>query len=368
MPHSFTHRTRGQKVCFGTGQARSTLMAEVGRLGATRVVLIATGSAGESATVLTAGLPVVARVDGVTQHVPVEDVASVRRTVANCGADLLVSIGGGSAVGLAKAVAVVCGIPIIAVPTTYSGSEATSIWGMTVSGVKEVNLDDRALPGTVIYDSDLTVTLPAGSAAMSGLNAVAHCIDTMWANSASPISQALAMAGLQALTSGIPLLAAGEPSPRGRELSFYGGYLAATAYAGVGKALHHEIVHVLGGTFRLPHARTHAIVLPYVVAVNAPAAPQVAHRISRALGAGPVPVGGDPAAVVVGKLLAMREQLPGPWSLAELGLDMDDLDALVPTIQAEVPAANPRPVTAGLLASILRAAHSGADPRELLTL
>lgn len=367
MPLSFEHRSRHQKVCFGTGQARNHLTAEVGRIGATRILLIATGSASESATVLTAGLPVVARINGVTQHVPAKDVESARRAADDCDADLLVSVGGGSAVGLAKAVAVSGGIPIIAVPTTYSGSEATSIWGMTVAGFKEVNLDDRALPATVIYDSDLTATLPAELAALSGLNAVAHCIDTMWANSASPISQALAMEGLQALAGGVPLLAAGESTARGRELSLYGGYLAATAYAGVGKALHHEIVHVLGGTFRLPHARLHAIILPYVVAANASAAPQAAHRISRALDAEPVPVAENPAGVAVGTLLAMREQIPGPWSLTELGVAREDLDPLIPAIQAEVPVANPRPVTADRLGAILRAAYAGTDPHELLT-
>lgn len=364
MPLSFTHRSRPQKVCFGAGGARDHLAAEVARLGATRILLIATGSAHESATALTAGLPLVARTDGVIQHVPAEEVEATRLTAARCGADLLVSIGGGSAVGLAKAVAVADGLPVIAVPTTYSGSEATSVWGMTVAGFKEVRLSDRALPTTVIYDPDLLATLPTELAGLSALNAVAHCVDTMWANSVSPISQALAMEGLQALARGVPLLASGES--RGSELGLYGGYLAATAYAGVGKALHHEIVHVLGGMCGLPHARTHALILPYVAAVNTPADPGAARRIARALGAGPDQVDRNPAAATVEHLLALREPLSGPWSLAELGVSGEHLDVLVPAIQAEVPAANPRPVTPELLQLILQAARSGADPRGLL--
>jgi maleylacetate reductase len=158
------------------------------------------------------------------------------------------------------------------VPTTYAGSEATNVWGLTEASRKTTGTDDRVLPVTVIYDAELTLSLPQGLSIASGLNALAHCIDSMWAPRTDPINQALAAEGIHALNDGLPAVSNDPNDLTGRELALYGAYLSAVAFASAGSGMHHKICHVLGGRWNLPHAQTHAVVLPYVLAFNAPAA------------------------------------------------------------------------------------------------
>lgn len=179
MNLTFEHTTLGGWVLFGAGRAAGHLAAEVERLGAGRVMVIAGGSALEAARSVTAGLAVAGCYTDVAMHVPVQTAEAARCAATEANADLLVCVGGGSATGLAKAVALNTGIPIIAVPTTYSGSEATNVWGLTESDRKTTSVDDRVLPRTVVYDSGLAVGLPIGLSVASGLNALAHCIDAL---------------------------------------------------------------------------------------------------------------------------------------------------------------------------------------------
>lgn len=374
MNTSFSHESSRQRVHVGIGTARDHLRAEVAGFHAERILLIATHSASAAATELSGGLPIAARIDGATQHVPLEDAIGARETAAGADADLIVCIGGGSAVGLAKAVVVVSGVPVIAIPTTYAGSEATNIWSVTSDGVKDVRPDDRVLPAVVIYDADLVASLPVQLSVLSALNAVAHCVDTMWATGVSPISQLFAVEGATALARGIRGLAAnttGEATvvpaaASARQACQYGGYLASVAYASVGKALHHEIVHVLGGAVRLPHARAHALILPYVVALNAPRAPEVAKRLADALGVAGTGTVSDPVIALIDGLLDLRDGIEGPWTLAELELDRADIDTIARRICDVVPEGNPRPVSLELVKRLLEAAHAGRDPRELI--
>ena len=195
------------------------------------------------------------------------------------GVDVVVAVGGGSAIGLAKAIALHRPVRIVAVPTTYAGSEATNVWGLTGPAGKRTGSADRVLPATVVYDPDLVASLPPELAAASGLNAVAHCVDSLWAPARRPDQRRPGRGG-PARAQRRPALR--QPPPAASSL--YGCYLAAVAFASAGSGLHHKICHVLGGRFDLPHAATHAIVLPYVVAFNAPAAPDAAARIAAALG------------------------------------------------------------------------------------
>jgi maleylacetate reductase len=181
---------------------------------------------------------------------------------------------------LAKAVALTTGIPIIAVPTTYAGSEATNIWGMTEGRTRSTGVDDRTLPATVIYDANLSKTLPVGLSVASGLNALAHCVDSLWAPRSDPINQALALEGARALNLALRGIVVDPSAIDSREQALYGCYLAAVAFSSAGSGLHHKICHVLGGTFELPHAPTHAAVLPHVLAFNAPAVPELARRLA----------------------------------------------------------------------------------------
>jgi alcohol dehydrogenase class IV len=249
-------------------------------------------------------------------------------------------------------VALTTGLPIVAVPTTYAGSEATDVWGLTEGGRKTTGVDRRVLPRAVVYDASLTLTLPVPTSVASGLNALAHCVDSMWAPRADPVDQALALEGMRALRSGLPRVVEEPMEPDGREQTLYGAYLAAVAFASAGSGLHHKICHVLGGMFGLPHAETHAVVLPYVLALNAPAVPDLDQRMADALV-------GDTA---LDGLRTLRDETAAPRSLRDLGLAEDDVPKAVPPILEAAPPSNPVPVTADVVASLLHAAWEGKEP------
>jgi maleylacetate reductase len=211
---SFTHETLGQRVLFGRGRAREHLHAEVDRLGAARVMLIASDR-DPAVDDVAAGLPVAVRWREVRQHVPVENAERARAAAA--GADVLVAVGGGSAIGLAKAVALTGRLPILAVPTTYAGSEGTNVWGLTRDGVKTTGVDPAVLPVSVIYDAALSASMPVDLSVASGLNALAHCVDSLWAPHADPIDTALALEGARALAAGLPAVVDDPASEAGRD-------------------------------------------------------------------------------------------------------------------------------------------------------
>ncbi|WP_347110895.1 maleylacetate reductase [Paenarthrobacter sp. S56] len=354
----FDHLTLGQRVLFGTGRAAENLATEVQRLGARKVMVIASGSEAAMADAVCAGIEPALRWDEVVMHVPVEVAERARSAAAQHRIDLLVSVGGGSTTGLAKAVALTTGIPIVAVPTTYAGSEATNVWGLTESARKTTGVDDRVLPVTVIYDASLTLSLPTDLSVASGLNGMAHCIDSLWAPRADPINAALAAEGIRALSRGLPLVKAEPENFGGREQALYGAYLSAVAFASAGSGMHHKICHVLGGTFNLPHAQTHATVLPYVLAFNAPAAPEAETRAAAAFGAGNALDG----------LNGLRDTLDAPRALADYGFRKEDIPEVVRIALPAIPASNPRKVTAGNLSTVLAAATTGDDPKTLTDL
>lgn len=356
MTLTFEHVTLGQRVRFGTGKAAENLSAEVARLGAQRVMVIAGGSETQIAAKVSAGVDVAVHYGDVAPHVPIEKAEKARAAAIEHGVDLLVCVGGGSTTGLAKAIAMTTQLPIIAVPTTYAGSEATNVWGLTEASRKATGVDDKVLPVTVIYDAELTLSLPAHLSVASGLNALAHCIDSMWAPRADPINQALSSEGIRALAAGLPLIKDNPGDLDGRERALYGAYLSAVAFASAGSGMHHKICHVLGGAYNLPHAQTHAIVLPYVLAFNGPFAPAAEQRIAAALGA-------DDA---VSGLNALRSSLGAPTALKDHGLMEADIPEAVELILPAIPASNPRLVTAENLGELLRAAYAGTTPPAMI--
>jgi maleylacetate reductase len=356
MSLTFDHVTLGQRVLFGTGNAAANLAAETARLGAQRVMVIASDFATPMAQTVAGDIGVALWYHDVVMHVPLETAEKARAAAAEHGIDLLVCVGGGSTTGLAKAVAMTSRLPIIAVPTTYAGSEATNVWGLTEASRKTTGVDDAVLPVTVIYDAALTLSLPVEMSVASGLNGMAHCIDSMWAPRADPINAALGAEGIRALSQGLPLIAADPAGTDGREQALYGAYLSAVAFASAGSGLHHKICHVLGGTFNLPHAQTHATVLPYVLAFNAPFAPEAEARIAAAFSTPDALTG----------LQELRKRLDAPKALADYGFTADGIPEAVTVILPAVPESNPRPVTAENLTSLLEAALTGEDPRTLL--
>jgi maleylacetate reductase len=360
----FVHDTLPQRVCFGSGEAAANLSNEIGNLGASRVMVIAAKPEADLADGITAGIPVALRHDDVVMHVPVEVADRARAAAASNGIDALVSVGGGSTTGLAKAVAMTTGLPIIAVPTTYAGSEATPVWGLTEGAKKTTGIDHRVLPKVIVYDAGLTVSLPVEMSVASGLNALAHCVDSLWAPNADPVNAAFAAEGIRSLAAGLPKVVADPADLDGREHALYAAYLSAVAFASAGSGLHHKICHVLGGKYNLPHAQTHATVLPYVLAFNGPAAPDAEQRIAASFGGAEQlsRAGGAGPAGALDGLVALKRALNAPRALADYGFTEDSVAEAAEAILPSVPPSNPRPVTAADLRALLRAAWSGADP------
>jgi maleylacetate reductase len=345
---------RSVHVVFGAGTL--TQVAPEARALGGRVLLVAGRHEDEAAGRVGAGLggDVVGRLRDVTQHVPVDLAAAAVDRARELGAEVLVAIGGGSATGLAKAVALETGLPVLAVPTTYAGSEMTPVWGLTDGNGKTTGRDLRVLPRTVVYDPELTVRLPADTTASSGMNALAHALEALYAPDVTPRLADLAQGALRALATGLPGAVADGSDLDARTEAMYGAWLAGWVLGSTTMGLHHKLAHVLGGTYRLPHAGVHSALLPQVAAYNAPAAPQAFAGAARALGL-------DEPADVAGALFDLAERLGAPTSLAALGLRADAVDDVAAAVEAAgVP--NPRAVDVAGLRRLLEAARQGHRP------
>ncbi len=341
-----------QRVHVVPGGAAEALGDEMAVLGATRLMVVASPSSREVARRITAGLPVAHWHDEVVQHVPVPVAERARAAAADHGVDALVSVGGGSATGLAKAVALTAGLPIVAVPTTYAGSEVTDVWGLTENGRKTTGTDPRVRPRAVVYDAELTLSMPVRLSVVSGLNALAHGVDGLWAPRADDATATLAREGIELLANGLVQVVDDPAGLPGRSAVLRGAYLCARSFALAGSGLHHKICHVLGGRHDLPHAETHAVVLPHVVALNVPGAPGAERLVADAMG----------SASAVAGLDALWDRLDAPRSLRDLGFEREAIPGAVEEIVPLVPESNPVTVTAGELTRLLQAAWEGARP------
>lgn len=340
------------RVVFGAGSV-ARLPAEVERLGARRALVLSTPGRSENVAEVAKSLgPKLAGIYAkAVMHVPVEVAQDARRVAADLGADCCIAVGGGSTTGLGKAIALTSGLPIIAVPTTYSGSEMTTILGMTEGGQKKTARDPKVLPRTVIYDPDLTLCLPTGLSAASGINAIAHCVEALYAPDGNPINSLQAEEGIRALAFALPRVMKSPRDVDARSDALYGAWLAGVSFATTGMGLHHKLCHVLGGTFGLPHAETHSIVLPHAARYNRDLAPEAMARIARALGAKDAPQGLYDLEVALG--LDLR--------LAGIGMPRDGLERAA-RIATESPYPNPRPVEYAGVLSLLRDAFEGRRP------
>jgi maleylacetate reductase len=354
---SFVYDALPGRVVFGVGASRERLVEEVDRLGAQRLLLIVTEEERPLAERLTGELGdrVVEVFTGVRPHVPVEVAERVRASAAECGADALLSIGGGSTTGTAKAVALADPLPIVAVPTTYAGSEMTPVWGLTEKQRKTTGTDRNVLPKVVIYDPELTVTLPPHITGPSAMNAMAHCVEALYAPGANPITSLIAEEGIRALAHGVRIAVEEPEDLEGRSETLYGAYLAGAAFAVAGSAIHHKICHTLGGAYDLPHADLHTVILPHAVAFNEAAMPDVMERIARALGQS----GGDRAPA---RLQELAEEIGAPIALKDIGMREEDLDEAVELVTEKVPADNPRPVDEDGIRQLLGDAYAGRRP------
>ena len=340
------------RVVFGAGSF-DRLAAEVDRLGLSRLLVLSTP--GQSRLAEDAGRHLGSRAIGLCpharMHVPVETAEAARAEARRLGADGTVAIGGGSTIGLAKAIALESGLPIVAVPTTYAGSEMTPIYGLTEGGAKRTGRDPRVLPRTVIYDPILTLGLPAKVSGPSGMNAIAHCVEALYAENANPVISLMAEEGIRALAKSLPAVVANPRDITARSEALYGAWLCGIALGSAGMALHHKLCHVLGGSFNLPHAETHSIVLPHAVRYNYDAAPEAMARVERALGSSPAPKA----------IYDLETKLGIPMRLSEIGLKESDLERAA-RIAAEAPYPNPRKVEYQPVLELLRNAYEGRRP------
>jgi maleylacetate reductase len=354
----FEHEALPGRVVFGAG-SRNRLPEEVERLGGSRVLVITDPATKPVADELAEriGDRFAALFSEVQQHVPIESVGRVRDLADEAGADCVVTVGGGSTTGFGKAIALESDIRTIAVPTTYAGSEMTPIYGITSDGMKRTGRDVRVLPRVVIYDPALTVSLPPAVTGPSGMNAIAHCVEALYAKDANPITSLMAEEGIRALGRGIPGAVRGPADLEARSEALYGAYLAGAALAVVGMAIHHRICHVLGGSYGLGHGEVNAVILPHAARFNQEAAGAALDRAAAALGVEDAATG----------LFDFARSIGAPTSLAELGMRPEDLDAAA-RLAAEDPPWNPRPIRASDLRAVLEAAYQGRRPEPVVKL
>lgn len=350
--NSFSYAALPAKVTFGSG-VLSQLGAEIAALGCRHALLLSTPQQAQDVQALQADLGDLAAgvFTGATMHTPVDVTDMAMRTAVDLRADCLVALGGGSTIGLGKAIALRTDLPQIVIPTTYAGSEATPILGQTENGVKTTQRTLKVLPEVILYDVDLTLTLPIGMTVTSAMNAMAHAAEGLYARDSNPIIALIAEDGLRALARALPALVADPVDREARSDALYGAWACGTTLGAVGMSLHHKLCHVLGGAFDLPHAETHTVILPHAMAYNAAAAPQAMDRIARAIGAADAAAG----------LYDLSRSLGAPTSLAQLGMPADGVDRAV-ELALSAPYWNPEPLEAGALRRLLRNAHAGARP------
>ena len=349
---SFSFETAPGRVVFGSGTI-SRLPAEAARLGLERLVVLSTPGHQDQAQRVAGllGQRSVGLFCKARMHTPVEVTEEATRIVREQQMDGLVSIGGGSAIGLGKAIALRTDLPQIVLPTTYAGSEMTSLLGETHAGIKTTQNSPKVRPEAVIYDVDLTLTLPPAFSATSGLNAIAHAIEALYAQDRNPIVSLMAQEGVRALFAALPKIVAAPRDLEARSTALYGAWLCGTCLGYVDMALHHKLCHVLGGAFDLPHSETHAVLLPHVLAFNAPAVPEAIERLARATGRP------DP----VRALYDLQAICHVPPSLKAIGMPEDGVERAA-DLATEKPFWNPRPVDRAAIHAVLAAALAGEPP------
>jgi len=349
----FVYNGQPARVVFGSGTI-ARLPEEIDRLGLKNVLVLATPPQEADAQHLAGSLG--ERAAGVyakaTMHTPVSVTEDALRVVAELKADGLVAVGGGSTTGLAKALALRTDLPQIVVPTTYAGSEMTPILGETKDGAKVTQSSPKILPEVVIYDVDLTMTLPAALSGTSGINAIAHAVEALYARESNPVINLMATEAVGALADALPVIAEKPHDRDARSKALYGAWLCGICLGSVGMALHHKLCHTLGGTFDLPHAETHTIVLPHALAYNAPAIPAVIATLRAVLKTD------DPAMA----LYDLAGRVGAKRALSEIGMPRDGIDTAADRALAN-PYWNPRTLEREPIRALIARAYAGEPPR-----
>jgi maleylacetate reductase len=331
------------RVIFGRGKIAEAAN-EVKRLGMKYPLVVTTPHQMEQGSALAQAVGG-AHWMGAAMHTPIKETEAALAFYREREADGVVSLGGGSSTGLGKAIALRTDCPQLVIPTSYAGSEMTNILGETADGAKTTKRDPKIQPESVIYDPDLLNTLPDKFAATSGMNAIAHAVEGLYAVDGNPIVSLMAEEGIRALASALP------KGKAGHDEALYGAWLCGTVLGSAAMALHHKLCHVLGGTFDMPHAETHTVILPHATAYNAVGADEAMQRIARALG----------TKSAAGGLYDLAKKLGAPLTLKELGMPEAGLDKAA-DIAVSNPYPNPRKLERNAIRKLLDDAYHGRRP------
>ncbi|WP_333827958.1 maleylacetate reductase [Pararhodobacter sp.] len=352
MTRPFVFAGLSTRVVFGHGTLKS-VPDEVARLGHHRALVLSTPHQEDQAQALAEALGSAAAgvFSDAAMHTPVDVTGRAVAAYRDLGADCVVSLGGGSTTGLGKAIATRTGADQLVVPTTYAGSEMTDILGETADGEKVTRRDASIRPEVVVYDVDLTLGLPVGLTMTSALNAIAHAMEGLYAPDRNPVTEALSRDALKAFAAALPVLRDDPANPEARSQALYAAWGCSTALGYVQMALHHKLAHVLGGSFGLPHAETHAILLPHTTAYNEVAVAGLLAPIRDTFGHASAGAG----------LWHFARDIGAPLRLSELGLSEADLDRAT-EIAVKNPYENPREITRAGIRQLLQDAWEGSEP------
>ncbi|KAI5123945.1 hypothetical protein M0805_006359 [Coniferiporia weirii] len=354
---AFVYNANPSRVVFGSGTIKQ-LPDEVRRLGLQRPLVLSTpeqsGHAAQVESLLSSsGITSAGQFNGATMHTPLEVTEKALALAHESKADGVISIGGGSTIGLGKAIALRTDMPQIVIPTTYAGSEMTPIIGQTENGVKTTQNTPKVLPEVVIYDVDFTLTLPQTLSATSGVNAIAHAVEALYSQTGNPVIDLMAEEGIRALARSLPVIVENKEDASARSDALYGAWLCAICLGLVGMSVHHKLCHVLGGTFNLPHADTHTIVLPHALAYNAPNVPEALAKLARAL---------DHEDAVEG-LNVLLTKLKVKRGLKDVGMPESGIDHAA-DLAVKNPYWNPRPIEREGIREVIRRAWAGEPARS----
>ncbi|KAK0444828.1 iron-containing alcohol dehydrogenase [Armillaria borealis] len=349
---SFVYNALPSRVVFGNGTL-SQVVQEMANLGCSRALILTTPrqvAQGEKLKELV-GDKAIGMYTNATMHTPTNVTDDAVGVVQKLDADVVVAVGGGSTIGLAKAIALRTDLPQIVIPTTYSGSEATAIIGQTENGLKTTQKTLRVLPEVIIYDISLTLTLPLRVTITSGLNAIAHAIEALYSKEASPITDTLAEQGILSIAKALPVIMNDSGNLDARSEALYGAWACGTCLGAVGMGLHHKLCHTLGGTFNMPHAETHTVILPHSMAYNAPYAQEAMEKVAKILGVSNAAQG----------IFDLSKSLGAPPTLKELGMKEEDLEKAA-DIASKSPYPNPAPLEKEKIMQLLKNAYAGVRP------
>lgn len=358
LSNNFIYNASPAHVIFGKGTIQE-LPAEISRQSLKAPLLLSTAQQASQAEMLKKILN--GNIAGIfteaTMHTPTNVTEKAVEYAKSVSADSIISMGGGSTIGLGKAISFRTGLPHICIPTTYAGSEMTPILGETADGVKKTKSDQKILPKTVIYDVDLTMSLPASMSATSGVNAIAHAVEALYAQNGNPIITLLALEGTKALACSLPRIIRTPNDTEARTKALYGAWLCGLCLGSVGMSLHHKLCHTLGGSFNLPHAETHTIVLPHALAYNAPEIQGVMNQLAGALP--------DSDGDAIKGLNALLDSLQVKRGLKEFGMNEEDVDKAA-DIAVSNPYWNPRKVEREGIRELIRRAWAGEPAKANL--